>query len=156
MKYIKGGFTLVEMLITIGILSFLLIIFSQVIGGIFALQLKSGVTSTLSQDYHFLLSRLSYDVARASTFAVTSPTALDLTINSSLYHYELTGGNLTLAVDGGTPQVLNSAATTIPSLTFVINTPPSVTIVLTLATTYLEPGSSPASRVLTTTLGTRP
>ena len=82
MKYIKGGFTLVEMLITIGILSFLLIIFSQVIGGIFALQLKSGVTSTLSQDYHFLLSRLSYDVARASTFAVTSPTALDLTINS--------------------------------------------------------------------------
>lgn len=153
-KHLKSGFTLVEMLITMGIVSTLFIIFAQLAGGIFSLQLESGSYATLTQDYRYLLSRLAYDVSRATTLTVVDSSTLDLTINSSVSRYHWDGSDLTI---NDVP--LNSSSTSLPTLSFsanqVLGGLSSVTVDATLTTTYSLPNQSQVSISLNTTLGTR-
>jgi prepilin-type N-terminal cleavage/methylation domain-containing protein len=68
---IKKGFTLVEMLIYMGLLTIFLAVIGNIFFSIIDLQLESQATSSVSESGRYLLSRISYDVRRAQS--ITTP-----------------------------------------------------------------------------------
>ena len=73
----KKAFTLIELLIFMGILAALLGILSQILASALAVQVESQTASSVHSDGRYLLSRLTYDVRRASN--ITSPASAGLT-----------------------------------------------------------------------------
>ena len=119
----KKGYTLIELIIFMGMFSVLLMVFSQIFAVIIDTRLESESTSVVAQDGHYLLNRLTYDISRAS--AINTPSSLgspsptlDLTINSVNNLYSLQNGDLQLTI-AGTSYQLNNADTTISNLNFL-------------------------------------
>ena len=98
------GFTIVELLIYMGLLSGLLVILGNVLSQVIDVQLESQAVSAVEQDGRFILARLNYDLHRAAS--VSSPATAGQTTSSLVTNvgtYTLYGDNLQL---GG--QNLNS------------------------------------------------
>src|SRR3989344_3435349 len=67
-KMINGkssGFTLVELLISMGLLAIILSVLTSLFVSVIEAQLESQATSSVDQDGRFVLARLSYDIHRA-------------------------------------------------------------------------------------------
>ncbi|MBI4226098.1 type II secretion system protein [Candidatus Roizmanbacteria bacterium] len=156
------GYTLIELLIFIGMLSILLGILSQVFSSIIDARLESESTSSVVQDGNFLLNRFSYDIAKATNVnrpsAVgTSDTTLDLTIDSANYVYALNGGSLELTINSSAYQ-LNGINTNISNLNFkrIGNDDGKDTIQLNYSvTSKTQRASGPESKSYQTTVGLR-
>ncbi len=122
-RKINKGFTTIELLVYMGILSFLIMILSTIFVSIVDVQLDSKSTSDVDQDGRYILARLAYDFGSAQSVASpstpgSSSGTLQISINSINYTYNLDGsGNLQLTNNLGTNN-LNSINTTIPSITF--------------------------------------
>lgn len=121
----KKGFTLIELVIYIGILSILLGALSAIFTSIVDVQLESTATSSVNQDGRYLLSKLLYDVKSSSATVVpanpgTPSSTMQLTINSVNYTYSLNGNNNLQVVNNSTNEtnVLNSYDTSLSGLTF--------------------------------------
>jgi len=163
MKKQKRGFTLVELLIVMGIMSILLTIFFQVFGAILSMKLRSEATTAVAQDSRYLISRLSYDVSRASDITLpsvgVSGNVLNIIIAGNVYQYQLENGILTLSINGGASQDLNGIGTKITNISFThfadVGTKKSVQINLTIIPTIIQPGGATGERQLTTTIATR-
>lgn len=118
----RSGFTLVELIIYMGLLAMLVLIFTEIFTSVVDNQLSSSNTSNVSGDGRYIYSRFVYDVARAqsitdpSVFASPSST-MTLLINGENYTYQLDNGDLSIEAPSGTFQ-LNSQGTTISNLTF--------------------------------------
>src|SRR4030042_5852170 len=67
----QKGFTLVEILLYMGLLAILLVVLTEILVSILAVKIEFEATSSVEQDSRFLLSRLFYDINRAS--AITTP-----------------------------------------------------------------------------------
>ena len=67
----KRGYTLIELLIVIGILAILISVLSQVFGSIMTMKLSSSSHTSLSQDTRYVLARLTYDLSQADS--ITTP-----------------------------------------------------------------------------------
>ncbi len=123
---IKKGFTLVEMLIYMGLLTIFLAVIGTIFFSIIDLQLESQATSSVSESGRYLLSRISYDVHRAQS--ITTPASpglsspsLVLSIGGVTYTYaevagtpaflQLTAGGLVDALTGSDAQISNFSAT---------------------------------------------
>lgn len=121
-KVNQRGFTLVEMLVYIGVLSLLLMALSNVFGMIVDTQLESRSTSDVDQDGRYIIARLIYDTHQAANIITPSSpgsqsATLQISVNSINYTYSLNNGNLELTNDQGTNQ-LNSASTTVSGVSF--------------------------------------
>ncbi len=162
MKKRAAGFTIVELLVYAGILTIFLYVLTNIFTAVIDMQLESETESAVIQDGNYILSRLGYDMNRAS--AIVLPAGLGdqtdtliLTIGGSNYTYALTTGNLVLtdAIGSGS---LNSYGTTVSNLTFRrygnVNGKNSISIAFTLTSTTQRP-SGPQSRDYQTTLGLR-
>lgn len=111
-NYLKNqsmlGFTMIEMLLCMGIFSILLIVLLQIFTAILSVHAQSQTTSSIDQEGNYLLSRLSYDIHQADT--VISPglgaSAQELQIDGKTY--KLIGDNLMVADATGSTQ-LNGA-----------------------------------------------
>ncbi|MEI8232701.1 MAG: type II secretion system protein [bacterium] len=158
----KSGFTLVELLISMGIMTILIAILAQVFGAILLMRTKNEAVSALAQDARFVVQRLSYDMARSSSIA--SPTvgnasdSLTLVISGVNYTYALQNNSLMLTVGAGNAERINSVGTRLTSLSFSRNDPlggkASVGLDLTLLATTVETGVQTQSRIIRTTLVT--
>lgn len=118
----RRGFTLVEMLMFLGIFSVLLVMLTGIFTSSLDVQKETEATSNVQQDGAYIISRLIYDIARATS--ITTPdaigsqyTTLVLVIGGVTNTYALSGGNLTLS-DGSVTDQLNGYDTTISNLTF--------------------------------------
>lgn len=121
----KKGFSLIELIIYMGLLSMLLVILSQVFTSIIQSRLDSESTASIDQDANYLLSRFTYDISRAQ--GISEPqdyasnhnpsTALTITVGSDSYRYIVNAGNLQLTNALGT-DILNSYNSTISNLLF--------------------------------------
>lgn len=116
------GFTLVELLIYMGLLVVMILIFTDIFTSIIDNQLSSGNTSSVADDGRYIYSRFIYDVGRAQS--VTDPVSygsssatLTLAIGSENYTYALNNGNLVVTDSSGSYN-LNSNGTTISDLLF--------------------------------------
>ena len=119
------GYSLIELVLYIGILAILLAVLTSIFTSIVDVQLESSATSSVNQDGRYLLSKLLYDVKSSSSIVIpatpgTQSSTLQLTINSINYTYSLNGSSNLQVVNNTTNEVnvLNSYDTTISGLTF--------------------------------------
>lgn len=110
LKPMRKAFTIIELLIYMGLVSVLLVVIGQILYSSLEAQLDSQSVSAAHQDGLYLLSRLGYDIRRATD--LTSPAtagqdAASFTLNfggqSSVY--DLTDSRLNVTVGGVTSQL---------------------------------------------------
>lgn len=111
------GLTLVELIVSMGLLSILLVLLTGIFASSLDIQLRSEATTSRQQDAQFILTRLAYDFNQAT--AMTNPSsinqqtsAITLTISGQSWTYSLQNGNLMLTNPQGTFQ-LNNYLTTV-------------------------------------------
>ncbi len=118
----QGGFTLVELLIYMGLLTVLVLIFTDIFTTIIDNQLGSKNTSNVADDGRYIYSRFIYDVGRASqvtepsVFGSTSAT-MKLVIGGQNYTYSLTNNNIVVTDPTGS-YVLNGEGSSVSNLLF--------------------------------------
>ncbi|OGH47424.1 MAG: hypothetical protein A3G66_03675 [Candidatus Levybacteria bacterium RIFCSPLOWO2_12_FULL_39_17] len=118
----REGFTLLELVLYIGIFSILLMVFVQFFSSILDVGQESAAISSVNQDSQFILDRLSFDIHRAQS--ITTPgvlgeitNSLQIAIDGINYTYYLGSGNLLLSNDSGI-NMLNGFDTTVSNVTF--------------------------------------
>lgn len=109
---IKKGFSIVELLLYMGLVSVILVVLGTVFSDLINLQLSSKATSSVEQDSRFILSRLAYDIRRAQSVSTppsagTSGSSLSLVIAGVTYTYSQVGTDLTISTSNGSAN-LNS------------------------------------------------
>lgn len=118
----KTGFSLIEMLLYMGIFSILLITLMRFFGSILDVKLESQATSAVTQDGRYIISRLSYDIHQASSIVSpaigNSAPSLQIIVNGTNYTYSLDGDNNLLITTPTAVDQLNSADTSVPTITF--------------------------------------
>ena len=117
-----AGFTLIELIIYMGLLSVVVLVFTDIFMSVVDNQLSSTNTSQVSNDGRYIYSRFIYDVSRAQTIlepaSYGSPSSsLSLLINGENYEYNLSGETLSITKPNGTFE-LNGDGTAISDLTF--------------------------------------
>jgi type II secretory pathway pseudopilin PulG len=122
---VSKGFTLIELVLYMGILVLLITVLSTILTAIVDVQLNSNSTSSVDQDGNYLLAKLTHDVASSSAVLVPAnpgnqTSTLQLTINSINYTYSLNSSNNLQVVNSSTNEtnVLNSYNTSVSGLTF--------------------------------------
>lgn len=111
----QNGFSLVELLLYMGLTSLLIGLMSQVFLAIVGLRVESANTSGVQQDGRFIMTRLNYDIKRSDI--ILSPelgvasNSMTLVISEAgvpqTYRYEWDGQNLIVSSAGAGTQ-LNS------------------------------------------------
>lgn len=120
----KKGFTLVELLLYLGIFSILLTVTLQMFGSVFEFQLESQAVSSVDVDGKFVINRFNYDVSKASSITLPATlgatgSALTIVVNSQSLTYSLSNGDINLNnASTGTIDQLNSTETTASNLSF--------------------------------------
>lgn len=157
------GFTLVELLIYIGLLGIMLVVLTQVFTSALDVQTETEAASFVDLDSRFIINRLTYDIHRAQS--ITTPAALGAT-NSTLQlviggtnsTYALNGGNLEITDSVGTDR-LNSVGSTISAFTVKrlgnTNGKNSLQISFTITSTTVKNGGQPETKNISTTIGIR-
>jgi type II secretory pathway component PulJ len=100
----RRGFTIVEMLIYMGLLSSFLIVLTELFASIMDVKLESEATSSVEQDARYILSRLSYDIPQSST--ISTPSGLGSTSSSLIM--VVSGVTYTYSVNGNDFQITNN------------------------------------------------
>ncbi len=160
------GFTLVELLIYMGLLSLFLLVLTSIFASILDVQLESQASSSVEEDGRFILARLTYDFGRAK--AIVSPatlgssaTSLILNINGINNTFSLSGQDLILTDNTGSNK-LNSFDDNVSNLnfTYLANSAAESTISATIRanftlTSKVSRKNGPEAKTLQTTLGLR-
>ncbi|KKR78338.1 MAG: hypothetical protein UU23_C0001G0102 [Candidatus Curtissbacteria bacterium GW2011_GWA1_40_9] len=121
-KHLKKGFTLIELIMYMALMSIFLVVLSELFLSILEVRKESEATSGVEQDARYILSRLYYDLNRASSITTpatpgSSSSTLVAIISGDTNSYSASGGNLTLTNNAGTNN-LNSSASSISNLNF--------------------------------------
>lgn len=152
---IQKGFSLVELIIYMGVLSMLIGVMSVLFSSILNTQLDSASTSSIDQDARYIQARMAYDMQRASSIVSVTANTLQVLANSINYTYSLDGsGNLQITDNTGSYQ-LNSVDTTVSGLSFqTISNGSNDTVRVTYTiTSDIQETSGQESRTVQTTLG---
>lgn len=118
----QRGFTIVELIIYMGILSLLLLVLTQLFGAALDVQRESESSSSVVQDGKFILSRLFYDISNAQSITVpaaigSTSATLQFTKNGISYTYAVNNENLQIT-DNIATDALNSFDTKITAFSF--------------------------------------
>jgi prepilin-type N-terminal cleavage/methylation domain-containing protein len=158
---VQSGFTLVELLLVMALFALLLTALTDMFVSTMTVRTETQATSSLSQDGRYILSRLSYDVSRASAVSTpaligSSGSSLAIIIGGVSHSYALSGGNLQLTNNDGTND-LNSSETTVTALSFqrIGNPSGKDTIKLSFTLTSKAQKHGDHTETFTTTVGRR-
>lgn len=159
---LNRGFTMVELLIYMGIFMILLTAITTIFTSVVSVQLEAESYSSVQLDGRFLLNRFIYDIQRAST--IISPTlgnqaqSLQLRINNATYTYTTDGSNNITITNGLGTDVLNSYDTSVSNLAFQqignVGGKNTVKISFTLTSRVISSGTS-NTKSFQTTIGLR-
>jgi len=121
-RYDQRGVTLIELLVTMGLLSMFLVVLTTIFTASVDVQSASSSYSAAISDGRYALARLAYDIRRAS--AITTPAApgdetntLTLTIGAATYIYTVQNGRLQLN-DGTTADYLTGQGSRLSDVHF--------------------------------------
>jgi len=112
----QQGTTLIEVLITMGLLSIFMVVLTTIITACFDIQSRNSGFASTTSDAQYILSRLDYDIRRASSIENTNQ-GLSLTIADDTYTYTTNNGRLTLNINGE-DNYLTSPTTRVTDLSF--------------------------------------
>lgn len=123
-KKYTNGFTIIEMVIYMGLLSILIALMSQLFIATLGVKVESEANTSVQQDGNYIISRITYDIHRASRIITPAlgqtGSTLSLGIIESgveqIYTYLLANTTLTLS-DGSTTDSIHSATTHISTFT---------------------------------------
>lgn len=106
----RKGFTIVEMLLYIGLFSTILLVTTQILISITDMYLESSATSSLENNATYLSQKLQYDLLRSTRIVEpANPTItgnrLVLQINGSDFVYEIQNQGLFLTAEDETNQI---------------------------------------------------
>lgn len=158
----QSGFTLVEMLIYMGLMASFLLVLTDVLVAILDVKAESTATSAVETDGRFINSRLAFDIAQATSISQpatlgASGGTLTMVVGGNTYTYSMSGTNLQLVNNLGTNN-LNSSESQVSGLTFQrlgsVGGKDTIRVIYTLnsATTRV---SGPENRTFTTTFSRR-
>lgn len=119
-----NGYTLIELLLYIGVFSLLVVTIFQLFSSILDVQISSQSKSSIYQDSQFIIERFRYDIQRASLIISPpvgeSSSSAVFTADGNSYSYSSINGDLILSDLSSTYSgKLNSLATTVSNLTFM-------------------------------------
>lgn len=161
----KKGFTIIELLLYMGLFSILITIIGGLFFSILQLRLEAETVSSVQQDSNFMIERLRYDLNGAT--GITSPaspgqTASVLTFvkSGTTYNYTLSGGTDLLLTIGGQPAVsLNGYNTQVLAFNVTrLGDPggfPYLNISFTLSGKSVFINQQPETRIFTTGISLR-
>lgn len=118
----KKGVTLVELLLYMGLLSILLVVLTDILVAALNLGLGAKSYSAVESDGRYIMSRITYDIKRASEILVPEnvgdqDSSLELVIFDEISSYELSSGDLLLVNPYGTNNI-NGSDSIVSDLTF--------------------------------------
>ncbi len=118
----KKGFTIVEMIVYMGLLTVMMVILTRMFTGILDMQLSSTAVGEVEEDSRYVFGRLAYDIGRASDIVTPaspgdSAATLVLTIAGVANTYAISENSLLLANNEGSHN-LTSFGSAISNLTF--------------------------------------
>ena len=119
-KVDQSGFTLIELIVYMGLLGILLAVMSEVFLGILATKVESESNSQVVVDGNFIHARITYDIRRADRIIAPSigQTSAGITLGiieggvEQVYQYAVVGNTLTIT-QGNNTDVLNGSSTRI-------------------------------------------
>ncbi len=148
----KKAFTIIELMLYMGIFSILIAVLSGMFVSIMELQLSTHSNSEVTQAQNYIFSRLQYDLYRTQSITVpalpgNSGSVLTLSIGGQPYTYQISGNNLVL-----NSYILNSPDVSITD--FIVTSlgtagKPNVRINLTVQSNVTPLNKSPESVTLT-------
>lgn len=156
------GFTIVELLLYMGLLTVFMVIMTRMFTSILDVQLESVATGAVAQDSRYLYERFVYDITRAASIvtpATVGETTNSLTIMIGMVAntYTVSGDAMVLINDAGVNR-LNSSATRIRGLSFhrlgKAEGKNSIRITFTIDSTT-QKVSGPETKTVTTTVALR-
>jgi type II secretory pathway pseudopilin PulG len=156
------GFTIVELLIYMGLLTILMTILTRLFTATIDVQLSSEAAGGVEEDSRYIYSRLAYDLTRADSIVTPatpglSSSSLTIMIGPVVYTYSVSGTNLMLTNDTGVG-ALNSYMTGISNVTFTLLGPDtgkkSIQVNYTVTST-IQSSSGSISRTIETTITQR-
>ncbi len=159
---IQKGFSLVELLIYMALMSIFLMVLLDVFTTTLNIKLVSESTSAISSDSRYIFSKLSYDINNADSVILPVPgatnTSLQIETSGLTATYTLDNGNL-VKTAGGVSMNLNGIDTKLDSISFKnIGNPgekPTIQIVYTLRSKVIIQGRGTEIQTVNTTIGTR-
>lgn len=118
----KNGFTLIELVLFMGLFSIILGILVNLFSVIVDAQMEVQSTSAVESDSKFITTRLMHDIQRAESILTPATlgaqtATLNLSISGTDFQYALSNGNLELT-EGTDVDNLNSAETNVTSISF--------------------------------------
>lgn len=161
MKKIHKGFSLVELLVYMALMSIFLVVLLDIFTTTLNIKLASESTSAISYDSRFILSKLSYDINNADTIVTPAlgetTSSLQFTKSGSTITYSIIGDNLNKTL-GGDSMSLNGTDTQIDSISFknigFAGGKPTIQIVYVVRSKIVVSGGTQTETVQTT-IGTR-
>ncbi len=149
-----NGFTIIEMVIYMGLLSILIALMSQLFIATVGIKVESEAGASVQQDGNYIISRIAYDIHRASRIIAPAlgqtGSTLSLGIIESgveqIYTYLLANTTLTL-LDGSTTDSIHSATTNVSTFSVTrvgnsatrANAKDTVQFLITISSTYRPP-----------------
>lgn len=160
----QNGFSLIELLLYMAILSILIVALFQLLTAIFDVQLESQSTSSVSSDARYIFSRLEYDISNAESISAPAvgnqEQSFTYSDGISIYTYSLVNGDLMItASPSGEQDQINSYITSVTDVSFLrlsdnLNEVDTITVSFTLESDILRHGGMD-SETFRTTIGTR-
>ena len=122
MKKYRKGFTLIELVLFMGLFTIILGVLTNLFSVIIDTQSEVQSTSAVETDTKYIETRIMYDIQRADSIDMPASlgaqtSTLTLTIDGLTYQYALSNGDLQLTANGSTDN-LNSVYTQITALSF--------------------------------------
>jgi type II secretory pathway pseudopilin PulG len=156
------GFTLVELIIYMGLLTILMTILTRLFTATIDVQLSGQASGAVEEDSRYIYSRLAYDLMRADSIVTpaspgSSSDSLTIMLGSVFNTYSVSSTNLMLTNDQGA-STLNSYGTSITNVTFTqlgpVTGKKSIQVKYTITST-IQSSSGPDTRSMETTITQR-
>lgn len=164
----RRGFTLIELILYMGIFSTLLMVLVQLFGSIVNVNLESQANAAVSQDGRYILNEMTYTVRQAASF--TTPSGYGIANATTQLQFTTTGGTTytyalstdpvgqkkLLISDGVSTEQVNSYGTTVSNLSFTrlkttgTSGKSTISVTFTLTSTTQETKGSQQETFMTT------
>jgi type II secretory pathway pseudopilin PulG len=161
MKKIQKGFSIVELLIYMALMSIFLLVLLDVFVTTLNVKLSSESTSAMSFDTRYIFSKLSHDIQNADSIVTPvlgeTTSSLQFVSSGATVAYSLNGNNLERSV-GGVSMSLNGTDTQVDSISFknigVGGGKPTIQINYIVRSKIVVSGGT-QTQTINTTIGTR-